>query len=82
MVTNVIDNTDLAVITALEGYGIEDDTDVPGDTTFYDMSFKDSDLNTVDITWNSSFAPGITNYLTGLGIGISSDERVELYTAN
>jgi hypothetical protein len=77
-----VGDTDLKVVTTLEGYNVEDDTDVPGDTTFYDMSFRDSNFNTVDITWEPWYGPGVWNYLTGLRVESSSDERVKLHTAN
>ncbi|MEA1895523.1 MAG: hypothetical protein U9N36_10070 [Euryarchaeota archaeon] len=75
-----VGDTSLAVFTALEGYGVEDDTDVPGDTTFYDMSFRDSDFNTVDIEWEKHIMSGVP--LTGLEVESSSDEWVKLHTAN
>jgi len=78
--SNDVGDTGLAVFTALEGYGVEDDTDVPGDTTFYDMSFRDSDFNIVDITWDEWIMSG--GPLTGLEVERPSDERVKLHTAN
>ena len=78
--SNDVGDTGLAVFTALEGYGVEDDTDVPGDTTFYDMSFIDSNFNTVDIEWDEWIMSG--GPLTGLEVESSSDEWVKLHTAN
>lgn len=78
--STAIGTSDLAVFTALEGYGVNDDTDVPGDTTFHSMDFRDSNNNIVDITWVPNIPP--QNELTGLNVEIFSDQKVKLHTAN
>lgn len=77
--TDVIGTSNLATFVALEGYNIDGDSDVPGDTTFYNMDFS-YQSNPVDITWNSDIDD--TAPLTGLDVTIYSDSRVELETAN
>ena len=42
---------DLLVFCAFEAANTEDDDDVPGDTEFYDMIFKDDSNEDIDITW-------------------------------
>jgi len=73
--------TNLAVFCALEGYELDDDDDVPGDTTFHHMSFKTSLTGSaVDITWNEWIESGTG--LTGLDVDIWSDSTIALKTAN
>jgi len=61
---------------ALEGKNINDDTDVPGDTDFHDMSF-DGDTPTWE-EYVDGNAP-----LTGLDVErVSQPDRVILHTAN
>ncbi|WAI01440.1 hypothetical protein [Methanogenium organophilum] len=71
---------DVAVFTALEGYNVDADSEVPGDTTFYDMRFKDLNLQTVDITWEPYIDDDAP--LTGLNVERPSDNWVKLHTAN
>ncbi len=76
--SNVIGTENLAVFVALEGYGIYDNTDVPGDTLFYQMSFYDPLWNQISIKWNpwiSSNTP-----LTSLNVIIYSSNSVKLET--
>jgi hypothetical protein len=75
--TTINTDQDLAVFTALEGFNIEDDGDVPGDTTFDNMVFQ-HDSNTVDITWSANVTQGTG--LTGLSVTIYSDNKVKLNT--
>jgi len=70
---------DLAVFCALEGYNIDGNDDVPGDTTFDDMEFKYGE-SSVDITWVEQISWGTG--LTGLDVEIFSDAKVKLHTAN
>jgi len=77
-----IGTSDLQIYTALEGYEVNDNTDVPGDTTFSGMTFKDLSLNPVDITWVERVEPDPHYALTGLDVDIISDSQVILRTAN
>ena len=71
-----IGDTNLAVFTALEGYSIEDNTDVPGDTDFHDMTFEGDTP-----TWEGHVDENAP--LTGLNVEIvSQPARVKLHTAN
>lgn len=73
---NFIGTHNLAVFVTLEGYNINDDTDVPGDTDFHDMSF-----NGDTPTW-TGYVDGNAP-LTGLEVEIvSQPDRVILHTAN
>ncbi len=79
--TTILGTSTLAVFTALEGYNIDGNSDVPGDTTFDNMDFE-YNANNIDITWNpvDSTPPG--SGLTGLDVEIFSDAKVKLHTAN
>lgn len=74
----------LGVFVALEGYNIEDDGDVPGNTTFYNIVFKDNNLNPVYFQWNEWIDSTATNYLTGLDVVTYwfDNSLVSLKTAN
>jgi hypothetical protein len=79
--TTILGTSSLAVFCALEGYNIDENDDVPGDTTFDNMAF-DYNGNGVDITWvaDDDIPPG--SGLTGLDVEIFSDSKVKLHTAN
>lgn len=78
--TDKVPTEDVAVFCALEGYDIDDDDDVPGDTTFDNMYFRNRYWITVDITWQDSIAEGTG--LSDLDVVIYSDSKVKLETAN
>ncbi|MDY6918524.1 MAG: hypothetical protein SVP26_11420 [Chloroflexota bacterium] len=79
--SNEFGESDLAVFCALETYNINGDEDVPGDTTFHNMSLEYL-YSTVDITWHEVEAiPGGSN-LTYLNVQVYSDSKVKLHTAN
>jgi len=65
------------IFAALEGYHVHDVTDVPGEATFYDMSFSYQG-NPVDVEWlpwvNQSVKPDIP----GLQVFVCSDSEVKL----
>lgn len=65
--TDIIGTSNLATFVALEGHNIDGDSDVPGDTTFYNMDFS-YQSNLVDITWNSDIDDTVP--LTGLNVTI------------
>ncbi|ADN36312.1 hypothetical protein Mpet_1555 [Methanolacinia petrolearia DSM 11571] len=81
-ITGCIGYQDVKVFTALEGYYVDDDSEVPGDTTFYNMRFRDLNLQNVDIEW----LPDVdgTAPLTGLRVEIPDgiNTWVKLHTAN
>lgn len=77
-----ISDTNLAVYAALEGYQIDDNSDVPGDTTFYDMVYKYNGIpvSVYLVPWINSHA---RTHLSELDVGIiSNPSSVKLYTAN
>jgi hypothetical protein len=79
--SNRIGTTNVQVFTALEGHFVEDDGDVPGDTTFNSMTFRNTDNKLFTVSWNkyiSSVPSGITN----LGVTIYSSDKVKLKTNN
>ncbi|CAD6493632.1 MAG: hypothetical protein DIAAKJNI_00528 [Candidatus Argoarchaeum ethanivorans] len=78
---NFIGDTNLAVFVTLEGYNIDDNTDVPGDTTFYDMTFIDTQGSSVDITWEKNINETAKGLIPGLGVVRYSDSEVELVTS-
>ncbi len=78
---NFIDDTGLEIYCAFEGYDLDDDDDVPGDTNFHDMVFLDSD-GSIDITWQGRVDSDADDDLTGLQVQIYNDARVKLHTAN
>lgn len=79
-----IGSTNLEIYIALEGYGVVDDSDVPGDTIFSNMRIRDPYLNVVDVEWEGRVEPDPDNALTNLEVGTwpSDDTMVILYTAN
>lgn len=80
--TNRIDGPEdnLQIFCVLEGFNYDDDDDMPGDTEFYDMIFKDDLDDDIDITWDGYVTPGTG--LSGLSVTIYSDSNVKLNTAN
>ena len=84
-----IGHSHVGVYTALEGYKIQNDNDVPGDATFYSMTFYEyiggnpSRRVPISVTWKGHVVPQAKNYLTGLDVKIlSQPDKVKLYTAN
>ncbi|HJH26594.1 MAG TPA: hypothetical protein C5S37_07415 [Methanophagales archaeon] len=80
---SVVDNTDLEILTALEagtGFYVYDYTDLPGDTTFYDMSFIDPQGSPVDIEWQGWIRQDVQEDIPELDIIIYSDSKVKLVT--
>ena len=71
-----------AVFCALEGYYGDGDSEVPGDTTFYDMRLKDLNLQNVEFNWEEDIDEVAEGYLSGLDVQIHSDSMVTLHTAN
>lgn len=78
--SNYVPTTNVQVDVTLEGWNIDDDSDVPGDTRFYNMVYKNNG-NPISVTlyrYISSSAP-----LTGLGVEfVSNPTEVILHTAN
>ncbi|HIH97085.1 MAG TPA: hypothetical protein HA348_06380 [Thermoplasmata archaeon] len=77
-----IDPDTVRTYVTLEGYGVYDDSDVPGDTTFYNMIFEDANENPVDIDWTPKVNEDWEEKLTGLNVHVYSDHKVKLETAN
>jgi hypothetical protein len=71
----------LKIFCTLEGKELDDNDDIPGDTTFHDMQVKDGNGNTIDISWGEH-TPGSNWGLTGLNVDVVSDAEVVLYTEN
>ncbi len=76
--SNLIGSKNLSVFVALEGYDVYDNTDVPGDTLFYQMSLYDSSWNPISVKWT----PWVYVPLPGLDVKVYSSTTVELETAN
>jgi hypothetical protein len=77
--TRAIGTNKLAVFSALEGYNVAGNNDVPGNTTFNNMSFKYNQKG-VNIVWNPYISSDTG--LTGLKVDIISASKVILRTAN
>jgi len=73
--------TNLEAYVALEGYNFEDDTDVPGDTEFYNMVFRNNG-NTVTMSFNDQYGSVAQQLLNGLDVNIISGTDIQLNTAN
>ncbi len=74
-------HTNLEAYAALEGYNFDDDTDIPGDTEFYDMVFRDSGT-TVSMSFHDHYGSLALQRLSGLDVDILSGTDIWLYTAN
>ncbi len=80
--TNVIGTKSLAVFCTLEGYNIVNNTDVPGATTFSNMSFGYAGPS-ASITWASYANPTALKLVPGLNVNIvSQNNEVTLNTGN
>ena len=79
--TKALGTSNLAVFSALEGYNIAGNNDVPGTTTFNNMGFKFNNRS-INITWNPYVSPPFDTLLTGLNVEIISASKVILHTAN
>ena len=79
----IVPQANSQVACALEGYNIDDNTDVPGDTLFYDMSYKSygSPMSVYLEPWYSSFIPSIIMQYCQVNI-VSNPARVSLNTYN
>ena len=76
------DNAELDIFTVLEApapYHVSDYTDLPGDTTFYDMSFK-SQGSPVDIEWEKQVNSTAKALIPELDVIVYSDSKVKLVT--
>jgi len=73
---------DLAVFVTLEGYNVKDDSDICGDTTFYNMHSYDESYSPIYVNWHSWINPVASNYLLNLNVIVHSSSKVELDTAN
>jgi len=73
--------TDLEAYVTLEGYDFDDNTDVPSDTEFYDMVFKNGG-STVSMSFHEHYGTIAQQKLTGLDVNILSGTDIWLNTAN
>jgi NADH:ubiquinone oxidoreductase subunit len=76
----LFDNTDVDVFTTLESKYVEDNDDLPGDTTFYNMLFKDVDSNAFTVSWDEKYYSGVPSAINGLNVIIYSSSQVKLQT--
>lgn len=77
-----VGNTHLDVFTTLEANHVENNNDMPGDTTFYNMVFKDSNSNPFSVIWEKKYYSGVPSGITDLKVEIFSSSKVTLHTAN
>jgi hypothetical protein len=77
-----IGSANLQMYVVLEGNNVDDDTDVPGHTTFQNMRIRDVNLNVVDIDWVKRVETDLHNALTNLDVTWTSDTQVTVHTAN
>lgn len=80
--TDISTDQNLATFVALEGTNIDDNTDVPGDTTFSNMQFlSGTGGNVVPVIWGQNTNGNAP--LTQLQVQIiSNPSSVKLHTAN
>jgi hypothetical protein len=76
--TDSMGTSSLAVFCALEGYNVAGNKDVPGTTTFSNVSFTGDQT----IVWHSFIDPSTKPYLSGLRVAAQGVSKVILYTAN
>jgi len=74
-----IGDTNLGVFATLEGCNVYDVTDVPGEATFYDMSFSYQG-NPVDIEWEPWVNQSVKQDIPGLHVLVCSESKVKLLT--
>ena len=78
-----VPDTGVKVQTAFEGWLIDSADDIPGDTTFYNMVYRDQNGNTVPITYLAMYDSASAIPPLGLNVDLSSSPgRVVLNTAN
>ena len=77
-----VGTTNLAAFCTLEGYNVLDNTDLPGSTTFYNMSFSDINNAPVVFRWFTSIDGSAQQTLPGLNVLVNSQSSVTLQTAN
>ena len=75
-----IGTNNVGAFCALEGYYINNDNDVPGTMTFYNMRFRDVNLNPVSFSWNKYTNSGMG--LKNLNVAWSGMSPVTLWTNN
>jgi len=75
-----IGTNNVGAFCALEGYYINNDNDVPGTITFYNMKFKNVNLQPVMFSWNKYVNNGMG--LTNLNVAWSGMSPVTLWTKN
>ena len=75
-------DNDLAVFVTLEGYNIKDNSDICGDTIFYNMHLYDESYNLIYVNWDKWINPDASGYLSNLNVIVHSSSKVELDTAN
>jgi hypothetical protein len=67
------------VTTALEPYHVTLNSDLPGDTTFYNMQFLDLNNNPISFTWNKWYSTWASLF-QGVYVYTPSQSTVTLYT--
>ena len=78
-----VPDTGVKVQTAFEGWLIDSADDIPGDTTFYNMVYRDQNGNTVPITYLAMYDSASAIPPLGLNVDLSSSPgRFVLNTAN
>ncbi len=77
--SNVVGTDNIRIVNVLEGENINENNDVPGDTTFYDLSAQNLNSEEIYLNWNKRI---INDFLTGLNVEIRSPNKIELETPN
>jgi len=75
-----VDDNDIFIFTALEAFNVYNYKDVPGHTTFHDMSFIDNYGNPYDIEWEPFINQTAQQILPCLDVDVVSDSKVKLFT--
>ena len=81
--TGYVPDSSVNVQAVFEGWLIDSANDIPGDTTFYNMAYKDQYNNNVAISYDDYYDSSSAITPLGLSVDLSSSPgRVILNTAN
>ena len=77
---NFLGTNNLKATCALEGKGVEGNSNIPTITTFTNIQFTDINNQPVEFNWNPWFDPNDYSFFQGLFVDTSSQSQVTLYT--
>ena len=77
---NFLGTNNLKATCALEGKGVEGNSNIPTITTFTNIQLADINNQPVEFNWNPWFDPNDYSFFQGLFVDTSSQSQVTLYT--